>query len=186
MEKAILRVAHDFQNMRMAADEHIGSVGIDQGPGADVIMTGRAADVSHQDSESLHFEQLERGEIVTQVLRVAVAIDADKGLERAYALHEIHTTAEIAGVPKHIHRFEELAELATENAVGIGKEAYVHRSGADDFNLSAEAYLYYLRRLAGGAPLKGGCNHIISSVSDFLRDVLEALGSGFARHVGRG
>ena len=63
--------------MRMAADEDIRLMGIYQGTGPDVIMAGSPSYVSHEHSEALALEQLERRELETQVLGITIAVDPE-------------------------------------------------------------------------------------------------------------
>lgn len=119
-------VRHHLQDMGMSADEDLGPVMFDESSRLRVITAGGTSDMSHEDRDSLDFQELVFRILETYVLAIAVAGDADQGLELPDAVGERESSSEISGMPDDIDRREELLECVAENAVGIGDETYVH------------------------------------------------------------
>ena len=114
------------KNVGMAADEDLRPEPLDQGLGAVVVAPRVAADVGHQDRHPAAFEETVAGVFVPQVVVVAVAVDADEGLEGSDFAGGFESAAEVAGMPELVAGRQEILERLVEDAVGVGKEADVH------------------------------------------------------------
>lgn len=110
-EKAILRVIHDLEDMRMAADENIRSVQAYYRLNISLIMPRIASDMGHQYLLPFAVKKLCLGTFVAYFLRVTVSVHPDEGLERGDFMDEVQPSAEVSCVPDFIDGFKELPEL---------------------------------------------------------------------------
>ena len=99
----VVFVVDHFQDVGVAADEELGPVGFDQAQGPVVVAAGIAADVGHQDTHPVLFEEVHHGMVVPDIVAVAVAVNAQKGFEGGNLLGN-DPGAEVAGMPDDIHR----------------------------------------------------------------------------------
>ena len=110
----------------MTAYEYVRPVFVDEFSCPGVIASRVAADMGHQYLHALTFEEAVHGVCEAQVVVVAVAGDTDQGLELRYLFRQIHTSAEISGMPDLIDRRQKFLELRVEDPVCIRYESYVH------------------------------------------------------------
>ena len=73
----------------------------------------------HENPLSLTFKALIFRIHQTDILTVAISVDAFQRLECGNRVCEIDTSAEISGMPHLIHRLQKLLEFRTEHAVRI-------------------------------------------------------------------
>ena len=107
------------QDMGVAADENLGTETFDKRLGAVVVASGVAADVGHQDGHAFAFEETVAGVFVVQGVVVAVAVDADEGLEGGDFTGGFEAAAEVACVPELVAGGQEVFEGLVEDAVSV-------------------------------------------------------------------
>ncbi len=112
-------IIHNFEDMGVAADKDVGPVLPDEGAGFGIVVAGRAADMGHQDFQSLAHPAQRKGILMDQATVVAVSDDAPEGLESRNLIRRIQPAAEVAGMPDLVHGSEEIPELGREEPVGI-------------------------------------------------------------------
>lgn len=112
-------VSHDLEDVGMAADEDVRPVGVNQGQSTEIVMVRRTSDVYHQDFLPLHLKELILRIFEADILTVAVAGNAHKGLECLNLFGETESATEISCMPYHVHRLEEFPEAFAECAVGV-------------------------------------------------------------------
>ena len=128
VEKAVLVVVHDAEDVAVATDEDVGLGKLEGAPELVGIVTGVAADVAHEDALALNFEEELLVELVMEAEAVAVAPDGPDGLELAKLVEDIG--ADVAGMPKLVAVAEEGEDLRGKVAVGVGENAYAsHGAG---------------------------------------------------------
>ncbi len=119
-------ITDNLQDMRMAADEDIGSVTVDELSCARIISPRIPTYMSHKDLHALALEETMQGMVETKVMIITVASYTDQRLELRYFRRQIHTSAEIAGMPDLIDRFKEFLEAGVKHSVGVRYETDVH------------------------------------------------------------
>lgn len=110
-EKAILRVIHDLEDVRMAADENIRPVQAYHRLNISLIMPRIASDMGHQHLLPFAVKKLGLGTFIADFLRVTVSVHPDKGLECGDFMDEVQSSAEVSRVPNFINGFKELPKL---------------------------------------------------------------------------
>ena len=113
------RVTHDLQNVRMSADEDVGTVCVDQLSCPRIISARITAHMGHQDLHPLTLEDPVEGVFETQVVVVAVACHPHEGLEPRDLRGKVHPAPEIAGMPYLVHRLQESLDAVVKDAMGI-------------------------------------------------------------------
>ena len=125
-------VPHDFQDMRMTADEYVGTILIYQLTGLGVISSRIPAHMGHKDLHAFALEETVERMFEAKGVVVAVAGDSDQRLElRDFGGH-VHAAAEISGMPYLIDRLKEYLETVVEDTMGVGYESYVHDLQLDE------------------------------------------------------
>lgn len=116
------RIARDFQNVGVAADEEGRAEALQVFARAGIVIAGVAADVGHEDAEAEAVPVEIAGKIRTQFGAVDVAVNAAHGAEGAQAVENLRG-AEITGVPDLIALAQVMQNLVVQIAVGVGKQA---------------------------------------------------------------
>ena len=114
-----LRITHDFQDMRMAADKQIRLISVNKFTCTGVVSSRIATDMSHENLYSLTFKKAVQGMIIAKTMVVTVSCDSDKRLVCSYLFGKIHSSSEVSGMPDLIHRLKKVAEGLVEHAVCI-------------------------------------------------------------------
>ena len=117
-----------FQDMRMAADENIRLVAVNQLQCIPVVFPGIAADMGHKNLHSLALEKTVDGMFVAEVEIVAISRHTHQRLELGNDRSKGEPSSEITGVPYLVDRFEEVAKWSIKNSVGVRYQSYVHFS----------------------------------------------------------
>ncbi len=118
-QHVVMRVTHDLEDMRMAAYEDVGAVGMYEFARPYVVTAGIASDVGDEDSSALADEEAVQRLGVAEVIVVAVAGDAHQGLEPAYLLSKGQTAPEVPRMPDFIDRLKELPYPLVKHSVCI-------------------------------------------------------------------
>lgn len=113
------RVTDDFQDMGMPAHEYIRLITVYEFTGSWIISARIASDVGHQDLHAFAFEEAVKRMDETKFMVITVSGNACKRLESCNLLRQLHSPAEVTGMPDPVHRFEELTELRVENPMRI-------------------------------------------------------------------
>ena len=125
-------IPHDLEDMRMAADEYVGTILIYQLTGLGIISSRISAHMGHKDLHAFALEETVERMFEAKGVIVAVAGDSDQRLElRDFGGH-VHAAAEISGVPYLIDRLKESLETVVEDTMGVGYESYVHDLQLDE------------------------------------------------------
>lgn len=125
-------VPHDFQDMRMAADEYVGTILIYQLTGLGIIPSRIPAHMGHKDLHAFALEETVERMFEPKGVVVAVTGDSDQGLElRDFGGH-VHAAAEISGMPYLIDRLKECLETVVEDTMGVGYEPDIHGLQLDE------------------------------------------------------
>jgi len=103
----------------MTANEDVRTMAVDHRAHIQGIMSRITTDMSHHDFQSFTIEKLHQRTFKPDFLRITVAIDPYQGLESGDGMNEIDTSSEIARMPYHIYRREEILELIAEHSMGI-------------------------------------------------------------------
>src|SRR3982074_3355006 len=101
VEQLQRRVAHDFQNVGVAADEEIGPESLEFGFSGGVVITWIAADVGHKNAQNVAIPGKILRDIGTDLSAVHVAVNCS-GRPEAAELFEDFRSAEVARVPDFI------------------------------------------------------------------------------------
>ena len=117
-QHSALFVVDNLEDMGVAADEDVGTVGFDKAESVEVVSAGIATDVHHQDFFPFDIHQLDVRMHLADILSVAVAVNPLEGLECRYRVRGFDV-AEIAGVPDLVHGLEEPPERLVEEAVSV-------------------------------------------------------------------
>lgn len=112
-------IPDNLQNVRMAADENIRLVAVNQLKRIPVVFPGIAADVCHKDLHTLALEKTVDGMFVAKVEIVAISCHTHQRLELGNDRSKGEPSPKIAGVPYLVDRFEEVAKWSIKNSVGI-------------------------------------------------------------------
>ena len=112
-------IPDNLQNVRMAADENIRLVAVNQLKRIPVVFPGIAADVCHKDLHPLALEKTVDGMFVAEVEIVAISRHTHQRLELGNDRSKGEPSSEITGVPYLVDRFEEVAKWSIKNSVGI-------------------------------------------------------------------
>ena len=115
-------IIHNFQDVGMSADEHIGPILPDERPRLGIIMAGRSADMGHQHLDPLAFPAAEQRAPVQQPPVVAIADDALQRFERRDLRLQVQPAPEVPGVPDLVDILQELLEFGREHPVRIRYE----------------------------------------------------------------
>ena len=125
-------IPHDLEDMRMAADEYVGTILIYQLTGLGIISSRISSHMSHKDLHAFALEETVERMFEAKGVVVAVAGDSDQRLElRDFGGH-VHAAAEISGVPYLVDRLKECLETVVEDTMGVGYESYVHGLQLDE------------------------------------------------------
>ena len=125
-------IPHDLEDMRMAADEYVGTILIYQLTGLGIIPSRIPAHMGHKDLHAFALEETVERMFEAKGVIVAVAGDSDQRLElRDFGGH-VHAAAEISGMPYLIDRLKEYLETVVEDTMGVGYESYVHDLQLDE------------------------------------------------------
>ena len=114
-----LLVPNNLQDVRMAADENVWLVAVNQLKCIPVVFPGIAADVCHKDLHPLALEKTVDGMFVAEVEIVAISRHTHQRLELGNDRGKGEPSPKIAGMPYLVDRFEEVAKWSVENSVGI-------------------------------------------------------------------
>ena len=117
-----------FKDVRMAADENVRLVAVNQLKCIPVVFPGIAADVCHKDLHPLALEKTVDGMFVAEVEIVAISRHTHQRLELGNDRGKGEPSSEIAGMPYLVDRFEEVAKWSVKNSVGVRYQSYVHFS----------------------------------------------------------
>ena len=121
-----LGISHHLQYMRVATDKNIGAKFVYQPAGPRIVSARITADMSHQNLQSLAFEEPVDRMFKTQIIVVAITGNTQQRLELRNLLGQVHSPAEISCMPDLINRLEEIPELRAEDSVRIRYQSYVH------------------------------------------------------------
>ena len=125
-------IPHDLEDMRMTADEYVGTILIYQLTGLGIIPSRIPAHMGHKDLHAFALEETVERMFEPKGVVVAVAGDSDQRLElRDFGGH-VHAAAEISGVPYLVDRLKESLETVVEDTMGVGYESYVHDLQLDE------------------------------------------------------
>ena len=128
-------IPHDLEDMRMAADEYVGTILIYQLTGLGIIPSGIPAHMGHKDLHAFAHEEAMKGMFEAEGMVVAVASHSDQRLElRDFGGH-VHAAAEISGMPYLVDRLKESLETVVEDTMGVGYESDVHDLQLDEYLL---------------------------------------------------
>lgn len=117
-----------FKDVRMAADENVWLVAVNQLKCIPVVFPGIAADVCHKDLHPLALEKTVDGMFVAEVEIVAISRHTHQRLELGNDRSKGEPSPKIAGMPYLVDRFEEVAKWSIKNSVGVRYQSYVHFS----------------------------------------------------------
>ena len=123
-----LLVPNNLQDVRMAADENVWLVAVNQLKCIPVVFPGIAADVCHKDLHPLALEKTVDGMFVAEVEIVAISRHTHQRLELGNDRSKGEPSPKIAGMPYLVDRFEEVAKWSVKNSVGVRYQSYVHFS----------------------------------------------------------
>jgi hypothetical protein len=101
-------VAHDFQDVGMAADEEAGPKPTEFLPGTPVVVAGVAADVRHVDSDAFAFPNQILREVCAEFRPVNVSVNSPDRLEGSETIQHVRSP-EVSRVP-HLVAFGEVME----------------------------------------------------------------------------
>lgn len=121
----ILAVTHDFQYMRMAADEYMWVKPVNESSSPKVVMPRVSADVGHEDRHTAAFEEFVVRVVQTDILSVTIAVNSDKRFESSNGSRCGHASSEVSCMPNLVYRFEKFLELVAEYSVGVRYESNV-------------------------------------------------------------
>ena len=121
-------VTHDLQYMRMTADENIRPIFLDQFQGTCIVPSGITADMGHQYLHTLALEETVEGVNEAKVVIVAITGNTYQRLETSNHFSEIHSTAEVPGVPDLVDRCKKFLETVVKDAVSIRHQSDIHLS----------------------------------------------------------
>ena len=119
IQHVFLAIIHYLEDVGMTAHKDVGPVLPDQIRRLGIIMPRRAADVRHQDPESLALPEPVGRVIVNEPPVVAIAKHANERLERRKLRRCLESPAEIAGMPDHVDILEELPEFRRKHPVTV-------------------------------------------------------------------
>ena len=114
-----LRITHDFQDMRMAADKQIRLISVNKFTCTGVVSSRIATDMSHENLYTLTFKKTVQGMIIAETMVVTVTCDSDKRLVCSYLFGKIHSSSEIACMPYLVHLRKEVLEFPGEHSVCV-------------------------------------------------------------------
>ena len=118
-------VTHDFQNVRVAADEQARPQPTDFLPGPTVVIAGIPADMGHVDVEALAYPNEIFRQVIAERSAIDVAVNTTHGFECSEAIQHF-ARSEIARVP-HLVAFGEVTEDSViQKAVGVGQQPDSH------------------------------------------------------------
>lgn len=125
-------IPHDLEDMRMAADEYVGTILIYQLAGFGIIPSRIPAHMGHKDLHAFALEETVERMFEAKGMIVAVACDSDQRLElRDFGGH-VHAATEISGVPYLIDRLKECLETVVEDTMGVRYESDIHGLQLDE------------------------------------------------------
>jgi hypothetical protein len=125
-------IPHDLEDMRMTADEYVGTILIYQLTGLGIIPSRIPAHMGHKDLHAFALEETVERMFEAKGVIVAVAGDSDQRLElRDFGGH-VHAAAEISGMPYLIDRLKECLETVVEDTMGVGYESDIHNLQLDE------------------------------------------------------
>jgi hypothetical protein len=127
MNKTERRVAHDFEDVRVAADEQGGSQPLHFLPGAPIVISGVASDVGHVNRDALAIPNEVFGNLETEFRAVNIPVNAPNGFERPEPGENLYR-AEIARVPDFVAAGEVPEDGVVEKAMCVGEQADSHSS----------------------------------------------------------
>lgn len=121
-----LRVTYDLKYVRMTTYENIRAIFIDQFPGFRIITSRIAADMCHEYLHALTLEESVERMDKTQFMIVTIARHSKQRFECSDLFSQLHSSAEISGMPDLVDRGKKLLETGVKDAMGIRYQSYVH------------------------------------------------------------
>ncbi len=118
-EHVVMRVAHYLEDVRMAADEDVGTVIVDEFACAQVVAAGVTPDMGDEDSHAFTGKKPVQRLGIAQVIIVAVARYTHQGLESGDLLRKLKPASEIPRMPDLIDRLQKLPDPLVEHAMRI-------------------------------------------------------------------
>ena len=116
---APLCIPYNLKDMRVAANEDVRPIPLDQLTCLGVISSWISAYMGHQDLHPFTFEETMKRMSEAQIIIVTVSGNTQKRLIRCYLLSKLKSSPEISGMPDLIHRFKEFTKPVIEYAMCI-------------------------------------------------------------------
>ena len=125
-------IPHDLEDMRMAADEYVGTILIYQLTGLGIIPSRIPAHMGHKDLHAFALEETVERMFEAKGVIVTVACDSYQRLELRDFLRQAHASSEISGMPYLVDRLKEGLETVVEDTMGVGYEPDIHGLQLDE------------------------------------------------------
>lgn len=119
VQQAVFLVVYHLEDVAVAADEDVGPRQLDLSAQGRRIVPRPAADVHHQHTGALAFEEIDLRQAEVQVEAVAVAPHGADGFELAQLVQ--YSVADVASVPQLVAVLEEGEDLRCQCAVSVGE-----------------------------------------------------------------
>ena len=112
-------ITHHLEDVRMTAHEYVRAVMVYKLSSLRIISIRVTAHMGHQDLHGFTFEESVLRMLETKVMVITIACNTYQRLKFRYFRRQVHSTAEITGMPYLVYRLQKVAELTVEYTVSV-------------------------------------------------------------------